>query len=49
MGVVNLVATGRDASDHLIRNSGIDKVTSTGSTMAGERIGVQRPVSLTRP
>ncbi|KAK0338621.1 hypothetical protein LTR94_037874, partial [Friedmanniomyces endolithicus] len=26
-GVVNLVAAGRDASDHLVRNPGIDKVT----------------------
>ncbi|MBU2017696.1 MAG: aldehyde dehydrogenase family protein, partial [Alphaproteobacteria bacterium] len=38
-GVVNLVAAGRDASDHLVRNPGIDKVTFTGSTLAGKRIG----------
>jgi acyl-CoA reductase-like NAD-dependent aldehyde dehydrogenase len=38
-GVVNLVAAGREASDHLVRNPGIDKVTFTGSTLAGKRIG----------
>ncbi|WP_287384910.1 aldehyde dehydrogenase family protein, partial [Sphingobium sp.] len=38
-GVVNLVAAGRDASDHLVRNPGVDKVTFTGSTLAGKRIG----------
>lgn len=38
-GVVNLVAAGRDASDHLVNNPGVDKVTFTGSTAAGKRIG----------
>ncbi|MED5545116.1 MAG: aldehyde dehydrogenase [Pseudomonadota bacterium] len=38
-GVVNLVCGGRDASDHLINNPGIDKVSFTGSTIAGKRIG----------
>ncbi|CCA90531.1 aldehyde dehydrogenase [Novosphingobium sp. PP1Y] len=38
-GVVNLVAAGREASDHLVRNPGVDKVTFTGSTLAGKRIG----------
>lgn len=38
-GVVNLVCGGRDASDHLVNNPGIDKVTFTGSTGAGRRIG----------
>lgn len=38
-GVVNLVCGGRDASDHLVNNPGIDKVTFTGSTGAGKRIG----------
>lgn len=38
-GVVNLVAAGRDASDHLVCNAGVDKVTFTGSTGAGKRIG----------
>lgn len=38
-GVVNLVCGGRDASDHLVQNSGVDKVSFTGSTGAGKRIG----------
>lgn len=38
-GVVNLVCGGRDASDHLVGNPGIDKVTFTGSTAVGKRIG----------
>jgi aldehyde dehydrogenase (NAD+) len=39
-GVVNLVCGGREASDHLVCNPGIDKVTFTGSTAAGKRIGM---------
>lgn len=38
-GVVNLVCGGRDASDHLVSNPGVDKVSFTGSTAAGKRIG----------
>ena len=38
-GVVNLVCGHRDASDHLVRNSGVDKVNFTGSTATGKRIG----------
>ena len=37
-GTVNLVTGHRDASDHLVNNAGIDKVTFTGSTVAGKRI-----------
>lgn len=37
-GVVNLVAGQREASDHLVCNPGIDKVSFTGSTLAGKRI-----------
>ena len=37
-GVVNLVCAHRDASDHLISNAGVDKVSFTGSTLAGKRI-----------
>lgn len=37
-GVVNLVTGHRDASDHLVCNHGVDKVTFTGSTAAGQRI-----------
>jgi acyl-CoA reductase-like NAD-dependent aldehyde dehydrogenase len=38
-GVINLVCGHRDASDHLVCNPGVDKVTFTGSTVAGKRIG----------
>ncbi|MDE2043125.1 MAG: aldehyde dehydrogenase family protein, partial [Alphaproteobacteria bacterium] len=37
-GVVNLVCGHREASDHLVCNPGIDKVSFTGSTLAGKRI-----------
>ena len=37
-GVVNLVPAHREASDHLVCNPGIDKVSFTGSTVAGRRI-----------
>ncbi len=38
-GVVNLVCGDRAASDHLVCNPGVDKVSFTGSTVAGKRIG----------
>ena len=38
-GVVNLVCGHREASDHLVCNEGVDKVSFTGSTVAGKRIG----------
>ena len=38
-GVVNLVCGHREASDHLVCNPGVDKVSFTGSTAAGQRIG----------
>ncbi len=38
-GVVNLVPGHREAADHLVCNPGVDKVTFTGSTLAGKRIG----------
>ena len=38
-GVINLVPAQREASDHLVCNPGVDKVTFTGSTAAGKRIG----------
>lgn len=38
-GVVNLVCGHRAASDHLVCNPGVDKVSFTGSTAAGKRIG----------
>lgn len=37
-GVVNLVTGHREASDHLVRNPGVDKVSLTGSTVAGKRV-----------
>lgn len=37
-GVINLVCGHREASDHLVCNPGIDKVSFTGSTLAGKRI-----------
>jgi aldehyde dehydrogenase (NAD+) len=37
-GVVNLVPAHREASDHLVCNAGVDKVSFTGSTIAGRRI-----------
>ncbi|HEX7759329.1 MAG TPA: aldehyde dehydrogenase [Caulobacteraceae bacterium] len=37
-GVLNLVCGQREASDHLVCNPGVDKVSFTGSTIAGKRI-----------
>jgi aldehyde dehydrogenase (NAD+) len=37
-GVLNVVAAHRPASEHLIRNPGVDKVAFTGSSAAGKRI-----------
>ncbi|MEV0075320.1 aldehyde dehydrogenase [Nocardia neocaledoniensis] len=37
-GVVNIVAAGREVSEHLVRHPGVDKVSFTGSTAAGRRI-----------
>jgi acyl-CoA reductase-like NAD-dependent aldehyde dehydrogenase len=36
--VLNLVCAHREASDHLVCNPGVDKVSFTGSTVAGKRI-----------
>jgi len=38
-GVLNLVPADRAASDHLVTNPGVDKVSFTGSTAVGRRIG----------
>ncbi len=38
-GVVNFVAAGREAGEHLVSHPGVDKVAFTGSTAAGRRIG----------
>jgi betaine-aldehyde dehydrogenase len=50
-GVVNIVAAGREVGEHLVRHPGVDKVSFTGSTGAGRRIGaicgeLLRPVTL---
>ena len=37
-GTIGLVPAGREASDFLVRNPGVDKVSLTGSTLAGKRI-----------
>jgi acyl-CoA reductase-like NAD-dependent aldehyde dehydrogenase len=37
-GVFNVVAAHRPASEHLVRNPGVDKVSFTGSSSAGKRI-----------
>ena len=37
-GVVNLVCGDREAADHLVNNPQVDKVSFTGSTVAGKRI-----------
>ena len=38
-GVVNVVAADREVSEYLVRHPGIDKVSFTGSTVAGSKIG----------
>ena len=38
-GVVNLVPAGREAGEHLVRHPGVDKVSFTGSSAAGRRVG----------
>lgn len=37
-GVLNLVTGHRQAADHLVCNPGVDKVSLTGSTLAGKRV-----------
>lgn len=37
-GVINLITAERDASDHLVRHPGIDKVSFTGSLTTGQHI-----------
>jgi aldehyde dehydrogenase (NAD+) len=38
-GVVNIVPAGREVGEHLVRHADIDKVSFTGSTVAGRKIG----------
>ncbi len=37
-GVLNIVAAGREAGEHLVSHRGVDKVAFTGSTAAGKKI-----------
>jgi betaine-aldehyde dehydrogenase len=37
-GVLSVIPGGREAGEHLVAHRGVDKVTFTGSTVAGERI-----------
>jgi aldehyde dehydrogenase (NAD+) len=37
-GVFNMLPAGREVGDHLIRHPGIDKISFTGSTVAGKKI-----------
>jgi len=38
-GALNLIPAQRQASDHLVRHLGVDKISFTGSTLAGKHIG----------
>jgi betaine-aldehyde dehydrogenase len=38
-GVINIVAAGAEASEHLVRHPDVDMVSFTGSTAVGRRIG----------
>ncbi len=38
-GVINIVPAGREVGEHLVTHPGVDKVSFTGSTAAGRRIG----------
>ncbi|CAG2153759.1 aldehyde dehydrogenase [Cupriavidus numazuensis] len=38
-GVVNVVTADRDVSEAMVRHPGVDKITFTGSTVAGRNIG----------
>ncbi len=38
-GVLNIVAANREVSEYLVRHPGIDKVSFTGSTAAGRKVG----------
>jgi betaine-aldehyde dehydrogenase len=38
-GVVNVVTAGREVGEHLVRHPEVDKISFTGSTVAGRKIG----------
>jgi aldehyde dehydrogenase (NAD+) len=37
-GVISVLPAGREVGEHLVRNPGVDKVSFTGSTVAGKKI-----------
>ena len=37
-GVISVVPAGREVGEHLVRHPGVDKVSFTGSTVAGKRV-----------
>ena len=47
-GVFNVVPAGREVGEHLVRHPGIDKISFTGSTAAGRKIGAIAAERLTR-
>jgi aldehyde dehydrogenase (NAD+) len=38
-GVLSVLPAGREVGEHLVRHSGVDKISFTGSTIAGKKIG----------
>jgi len=38
-GVINILAAGRENSEHILRHPGVDKISFTGSTAVGRHIG----------
>lgn len=47
-GVLNIVPAGREVSESLVRHPGVDKISFTGSTAAGRKIGAICGENLTR-
>jgi acyl-CoA reductase-like NAD-dependent aldehyde dehydrogenase len=47
-GVFNVIPAGRETGDYLIRHPGIDKISFTGSTVAGRAIAAAAAARLTR-
>jgi acyl-CoA reductase-like NAD-dependent aldehyde dehydrogenase len=47
-GVFNVVPAGREVGEYLVRHPGIDKISFTGSTMAGKKIAAAAAERLTR-
>jgi betaine-aldehyde dehydrogenase len=47
-GVLSVVPAGREVGEHLVNHSGVDKVSFTGSTAAGRKIGAACGANLKR-